>query len=164
MSRSATDLVFRAISRKTGQFNYWSMALITQASEEVKGNFFAENDFDMATLGQWAGERLPQAAAPDIPGEMVFEGDILFHHSHWNECDCNKNWKNYIGDDGKVVKPLGKAEGCKDGWSEYTEVIFDHGGFDPFPWAGQEGNPGADAYIVVGNRHQNPELLSRVER
>lgn len=155
MRRSADSIVFRALSKNTGQFNYWTMAFITQASGDVITRFFAENNFDMATLGQWSGERMPESII-GVPGEMVFEGDVLFLHQHNNECDCQKNWSSYTD------HPAGKVDGCSDKRDSWVEVTFLTGGFDPFPWAGEEGNADIESYALVGNIHQNPELLDKV--
>jgi hypothetical protein len=101
-----------------------------------------------------------QFTGEEIDGQPIFKNDILFFHRHWNECDCMKNWQNYRDSvTGLIVIPAGKVEGCKDSFNEYTEVVFNRGGFGPFPWAGEEGNPDADAYTLVGNRYQNPDLL-----
>jgi hypothetical protein len=114
---------------------------------------FDEDNKEVEGLMQYTG-------LTDCKGTDIYEGDVLFQHSHWNECAINK----------RIIKaPLNepyrpeKQEGCNDQGDSYTEVIYEYGGFSPLAWAGEEGNPDVDEYEVIGDIYSNPELKEKIK-
>ncbi len=111
---------YRAIDRNTGQFGYWSMSFLMQASPEALNQFFhVEHDFDMGTFGEWTGRKVRE--------ELIFEDDIT---------------EDAGG--GRLVWEW------QEGWGFYPRAIRASFLSDP--------NPDDDK--IIGNIHQNKELLA----
>ena len=87
-------------------------------------------------------ERWQSAGLTDKNGTEIYEGDIVYRHVHWNECK-HRDHTNYD-----------KQKGCNDRGDEYEEVKFENGTFHWFPYWVQ-----ADDWEVIGNIHENPNLL-----
>ena len=110
-------------------FGRWPVKTSIIPSEEAKDGHYEHMQVDPSTIGQYTGLK-------DKNGKRIFEGDIL-------------RWTGEDGETGKVI------------------VIFAGGSFllkcvevldapaDPF----DEFNRGGQTLEVIGNIHDNPELL-----
>lgn len=123
---------------------------VNNASELLVQDDRAESEWpigniDSKTVGQYTG-------CKDRKGQEVYEGDIVrIDYGHWNQC-----WANGVPDDSRE---LGLPE-CAEHHYEIEEVIFTNGGFAPLYFAGDEGFPELDMFEVIGNVHENPELVN----
>lgn len=147
MRKLFKDILFRAkrINRKMGreyrsdyQNGDWVYGVPTRAYDDMFPNLPAEMtdmygisgiDIDDTTLGQWTGK-------VDKKGREVFEGDILFYDRD-NESLYLVVWSSYYASF--------EVEAYCEGKLKYS------GGAFPSEYNGE--------WWVVGNIHDNPELL-----
>lgn len=94
---------------------------------------------DGETVGQYTG-------LTDKNGKQIFEGDIVRHHND------NPYAIPTIVEKGKVYWDEGRC-----GWQRTSNGAFNHGVIDTYRMSHE------CVYEVIGNIHDNPELLKEAE-
>lgn len=135
------DIEFRGKRVKTGEWIYGYLASDDEICD-INEIATPRRDVDKDTIGEYTG-------CNDKYGKKIYEGDIV-------ECI---SWNEYFSLDGKPMEPLRRK----------MYIKFSDGGFkmiDPSPYlkrynAWEIINTGD--IIVIGNIHDNPELIQLKE-
>lgn len=99
---------------------------------------------DINTIGQFTGLH-------DTNGKEIYEGDII-----------RKVWTDYVGKGKNKVPVLRYVENCPPKVISYRDGAFGYVNFEADEYSEEEWLPILDDPCeVIGNIHDNPELLKR---
>lgn len=123
------EILFRGKSVKTGKWKYGFYVFIASTHYIVQPDACVGYD-DITDTYEVIPETVGQfTGLLDMNGKKIFEGDFVDRHGN----------------------------GC--GFNPIEEVKYKGGGFSPIAVPGWECIPEADEVEVLGNIHDNPELL-----
>ena len=134
------EILFRGKRLDTGEWVYWTglgRFTVPQRGKLISGkegltDWAYELLTDPNTVGQYTG-------VTDKNGKRIFEGDILSSEIVWD-------------DDDEVTIEIDTVIWCRNGWyTQYEDCL-------PCPMDEKERLPVSE---VIGNIHDNPELLEK---